>query len=96
MKKNTWKNLKVFVIYFIIIIIYNTLFDYTKKYVELKMNNNLLSQVHLAIGRTLLSLLILFLPDKLGIKIHFISKIFIYIIAMITVFFLLDMFDLLD
>ncbi|PEO52060.1 hypothetical protein CN579_27105 [Bacillus toyonensis] len=92
MRENNWRNYtKVFVIYFIILIIHNILFKSVKMSIEMKMNNNLLSQCYLAIGRLLLGLLIWFLPDKLNVKIHFIFKIVVYVITMIAALLFLDM-----
>jgi hypothetical protein len=97
LRENKWENyVKVFVSYFIILIVYSVLFESGKKYIEVKIDNDLLPQLYLAIGRIFLGLSIWFLPDKLGIKIHFICKILIYIITMIPAFLFLDMLGLLD
>ncbi|MEI4802840.1 hypothetical protein WAZ07_16285 [Bacillus sp. FJAT-51639] len=97
LRKNKWINYaKVFVFYFIILIVYAVLFESGKEYMEVRMDNNLLPQLYLAAGRILLGLSIWFLPDKLGIKIHFICKILTYIIAMILALIFLDALGLLD
>ncbi|EOQ02077.1 hypothetical protein [Bacillus cereus] len=97
MLKNKLKNyVKVFVLYFIILILYYTLFEFGKEYMELRVDSVLLPQLYLAVGRMILGLLIWFLPDKLGIKVHFICKIIIYIITMILTLIFLDVLGLLD
>lgn len=87
---------KVFILYFIILVLYAVLFESGKEYMEVRMDNVLLPQLYLAVGRTLLGLSIWLLPDKLGIKIHFIYKILIYVITMIPVFIFLDVLGLLE